>query len=52
MAVFGYIPGEIIFQAMKDGEPLAFVLVFAVVAAIVIGLVFTNAKGKGKSAAA
>ena len=52
MALLGYIPGEIIFQAMKDGEPLAFVLVIAVVAAIVVGLVFANAKDKGKSAAA
>ena len=38
LALWGYIPGEIIFQALRDGEPLAYALVIPVIAAIVIGI--------------
>lgn len=46
LALFGYVPGEIILEALKDGEPLAYVLVTVVVAVIVTGLVMQNAKQK------
>ena len=42
LALWAYIPGEIIFQALKDGEPLAYALVIPVIAAIVIGLIMKS----------
>jgi hypothetical protein len=45
-ALLGYIPGEIFFGALKDGEPLAYVVLLVVVTAIIMGFVIKNSKSK------